>query len=71
MIPIGSDLERRYSNLLQLGWGDAEIFSRLLSKTTLGTRRCGFTDFLMFCEDDEPYFQALLDPDSVLNTSFP
>lgn len=28
------------------------------------------TDLLMFCENDEPYFQALLDPDSKLNTSF-
>ena len=71
MIPRGSDVERRHSNLTQLGWGDAEIFSRLLAqKQLLEQDGASSTDLLMFCEDDEPYFQALLDPDSELNTSF-
>ena len=71
MIPRGSDVERRHANLTQLGWADEEIFSRLLAqKQLLEQDGAGSTDFLMFCEDDEPYFKALLDPDSELNTSF-
>tara|TARA_A100001391_G_scaffold106159_1_gene71006 strand:- start:17955 stop:18905 length:951 start_codon:yes stop_codon:yes gene_type:complete len=64
-------IRSRHANLTQLGWGDAEIFTRLLGQDQLLEQDdAPITDFLMFCEDDEPYFQALLDPDSVLNTSF-
>ena len=69
--PIGSDSKRRHTNLTRLGWGDAEIFSRLLAQKQLWEQDgASITDLVMFCEDDEPYFQALLDPDSELNTSF-
>ena len=71
MIPRGSDLERRHTNLTQLGWGDGESFSRLLAqKQLLEKDGAATTDLMMFCEDDEEWFQQLLDPNSELNTSF-
>ena len=63
-------IKSRHANLTQLGWGDAEIFSRLLGQDQLLEDDAPITDLLMFCEDDEPYCQALLYPDSELNTSF-
>ena len=64
-------IKSRHANLTQLGWGDAEILSRLLGQDQLLEQDdAPITDLLMFCEDDEPYCQALLDPNSKLNTSF-
>ena len=61
----------RHTYLTRLGWSDEEIFSRLLAQKQLLLKDdAQYTDLLMFCEDSNLYFQALLDPDSELNTSF-
>ena len=71
MIPRDSDVERRHTNLTQLGWGDSEIFSRLIAqKQLLEQDGAAHTDLLLYCEDDEHYFQELLNYDLKLNTSF-